>query len=266
QLINPTTGISTQNFPCTTENSRSVNTASNKEDDGTTVAIWHIVVSLVSGIMIGTLLSYIVFCSRRKFRSRKPQSNPEPKTTEADTTYINTEDNYQSFRVNAASYDAGNGAGNGAGNDDDSTYTDLNKTRDVEDLEYYLKRLVATFTGIHYTTGQISLPPGGDTFVVLPGENVSIAWKLNVSITDVLGRWWTFLPKNDYLFADIIRDGNVIEVPQYSPGPFTITKPSTLILKNVTIQYNGTYTFSILAKGKPIAASIVTVFVAGKCH
>ncbi|CAB3986173.1 ---NA--- [Paramuricea clavata] len=114
--------------------------------------------------------------------------------------------------------------------------------------------------------GQISLSPGGDTFVVLPGENVSIAWKLNVSITDVLGRWWTFLPKNEYLFADIIRDGNVIEFPQYSPGPFTITKPSTLILKNVTIQCNGTYTFSILAKGKPIAASNVTVFVAGKCH
>jgi MFS superfamily sulfate permease-like transporter len=114
----------------------SVNTAANKEDDGTTVAVWHIVVSLVSGIIIGILLSYIVFCSRRKFRSRKPQSNPEPKTTEADTTYqeldlskMNTEDNYQSLRVNAASYDAGNGAGN----DDDSTYTDLNKTRDVED-------------------------------------------------------------------------------------------------------------------------------------
>jgi hypothetical protein len=50
--------------------------------------------------VIGILLSYIVFCSRRKFRSRKPQSNPEPKTTEVDTTYhkldlskINTEDN-----------------------------------------------------------------------------------------------------------------------------------------------------------------------------
>ena len=114
----------------------SVNTTANKEDDGTTVAVWHIVVSLVSGIIIGILLSYIVFCSRRKFRSRKPQSNPEPKATEVDTTYqeldlskMNTEDNYQSLRVNAASNDAGNGAGN----DDDSTYTDLNKTRDVED-------------------------------------------------------------------------------------------------------------------------------------
>ena len=86
--------------------------------------------------MIGILLSYIVFCSRRKFRSRKPQSKPEPKTTEVDTTYqeldlskMNTEDNYQSLRVNAASlYDAGNQTAN----DEESTYTELSETRDVE--------------------------------------------------------------------------------------------------------------------------------------
>ncbi|CAB3986171.1 contactin-3-like [Paramuricea clavata] len=135
QLINPTTGITTQTFS-TTENSRSANTAVNKEDDETTVVVWHVVVSLVSGIIIGILLSYIVSCSRHKFRSRKPQSNPEPKTTEVDATYqeldlskMNTEDNYQSLRVNAASYDAGHRARN----DDDSTYTELSKTRDVED-------------------------------------------------------------------------------------------------------------------------------------
>ena len=82
----------------------------------------------MSGIIIGILLSHIVSCFRRKFRSRKPQSNPEPKSTEVDTTYqeldlskMNTEDNYQSLRVNAAS------------NDEESTYTELNKIRDVED-------------------------------------------------------------------------------------------------------------------------------------
>ncbi|CAB4039502.1 Hypothetical predicted protein [Paramuricea clavata] len=106
QLINPTTGISTQKLS-TTENSRS---AANKENDGMTVVVWHIVVSLVSGIIIGILLSYIALCSRRKFRCRKRQYN------------------YQSLRVNAASHDAGNRGGN----DDDSTYTALNKTRDVE--------------------------------------------------------------------------------------------------------------------------------------
>ena len=74
--------------------------------------------TLVSGIIIGLVLSHIVsYC--RKFRSRKPKSNHEPKTIEVDTTYqeldvskMNTEDNYQSLRVNAASHDAGNQAGN----------------------------------------------------------------------------------------------------------------------------------------------------------
>jgi hypothetical protein len=41
---------------------------------------------------------------------------------------MNIEDNYQSLRVNAASPDSGIRAGN----EDGSIYTELNKTRDVE--------------------------------------------------------------------------------------------------------------------------------------
>ncbi|CAB4023289.1 B-cell receptor CD22-like [Paramuricea clavata] len=102
-------------------------------DNGTTVVVWHIVVTLVSGFILGILFSYIASCSRRRwFNNRKPERNSEPKTTEVDTTYqeldlskMNTEDNYQSLSVNAASNDVAN--------DDDSTYTQLSKTRDVED-------------------------------------------------------------------------------------------------------------------------------------
>ena len=94
---------------------------------------WYIiVVPVVSGIFIGLFLVCIVLCVRRRwFRNRKLERNPEPQKTEADTTYqeldltkMNTEENYQSLRVNAASNDVAN--------DDDSTYTELNKTRDVE--------------------------------------------------------------------------------------------------------------------------------------
>ncbi|CAB4041477.1 carcinoembryonic antigen-related cell adhesion molecule 20 [Paramuricea clavata] len=106
------------------------------ESSTETVVVWHIVVSLVSGVIIGLFLSHVVTCSRRRwFTNRKPERNPEPKTADVDTTYqeldltkINTEDNYQSLRVNAAS----NVARNRAANDDDSTYTELNETRDVE--------------------------------------------------------------------------------------------------------------------------------------
>ena len=93
---------------------------------------------------------------------------------------------------------------------------------------------------------------------------MTIAWKLDVSVSEITGRSWTFLLKDNDTFAQIIGDGDVVEKPQYSPGPFTITKPSTLILKNVTIQYNGTYKFfvsTLRTSGEPE----VTVFVAGKC-
>ncbi len=98
-------------------------------NDSSSGTQWYIVVvSLVSGIIIGVLCSNIVWCSHRRwFRNRKPERNPEPQPTEVDTTYqeldltqMNKEDNYQSLRVNAAS------------DDEESTYTELNKTRDDE--------------------------------------------------------------------------------------------------------------------------------------
>ncbi|XP_028399311.1 uncharacterized protein LOC114522762 [Dendronephthya gigantea] len=97
--------------------------------NGSSGTKWHIiVVTLVSGIIIGVIISYIVSCSRLKFRNRKPQNtNPEPATSEVNTNYqeldlrkINTEDNYQSLAKN-----------DGAKNDD-STYTQLSSTRDQE--------------------------------------------------------------------------------------------------------------------------------------
>ena len=89
--------------------------------------------TLVSGIVIGIIFSYVVWCSyRRWFGKKNPERNSKPKTSEVDTTYqelglskMNKEDNYQSLRVNAASNDAAN-------NDDDSTYTEVNKSRDAE--------------------------------------------------------------------------------------------------------------------------------------
>ncbi len=108
-----------------------ISTAANSEDDGT-VVVWHIVVSLLSGIIIGVVLFHIVLCCRRRwFRNKNRQPNLEAQTTDVDTTYqeldlleMNKEDNYQSLRVNAASNDAVN--------DDESTYTELSETRDVE--------------------------------------------------------------------------------------------------------------------------------------
>ena len=109
---------------------------------------WYImVITLVSGIIIGVLLSYLVLCSRRRWsRNKNPQTqtieldtrnkilkNRELETIEADSTYqqldltkMNKEDNYQSLVMK------GYTSKNDDGNDDDSTYTELTKVRDVE--------------------------------------------------------------------------------------------------------------------------------------
>ena len=111
--------------------------------------------------------------------------------------------------------------------------------------------------------GQISLPPDGDTFIVLPGKNVTVAWKIDVNISVINIRQWTFLPKGNF-FADIFFNLGVNKYLQNSPGPFTIEKPSTLILKNVNIEYNGTYRFKITDRNGITTSSDVAVFVAGK--
>ena len=113
-------------FPCLGKAS-SVDTSCSAE--------WYIIViSLVSGIVVGVLLSYIAWCSHRRwFRNRKPKRNPDQQPTKANLTYqeldlskMNKENNYQSLRGNVAKI-------NDVTNDDDSTYTELSKTRDVED-------------------------------------------------------------------------------------------------------------------------------------
>ena len=109
------------------EKSSSGDTSSGKE--------WYIIVIFfVSGFIAGVLLSYIVWCSRRRwFRKRKPKRTLNEQPTEADSTYqeldlskMNQEDNYQSLRGNVTRI-------NDVTNDDESTHTELSKTRDVED-------------------------------------------------------------------------------------------------------------------------------------
>ena len=73
-----------------------------------------------------------MLCARRRwFTNRKSEQDVKPGTTEDDTTYeeldltkMNTEDNYQSLRVDAAI--------NNVTNEDDLNYTTLSQSRDVE--------------------------------------------------------------------------------------------------------------------------------------
>ena len=86
----------------------------------------------MSGVIIGVFLAYIMLCARRHwFTNRNSEHHVEPGTTEDDTTYeeldltkLNTEDNYQSLRVDAAITNVTN--------EDELNYTSLSQTRDVE--------------------------------------------------------------------------------------------------------------------------------------
>ena len=99
-------------------------------------------------MIVGILLSYIVWWFRHRCSLRmknvepqvieidtrnKTKSNPEAGTIDSDSTYqeldltkMNKDDNYQSLMMK------GNTSSNNAGNDDETTYTELNKVRDME--------------------------------------------------------------------------------------------------------------------------------------
>ena len=100
-----------------------------------TVVVWHLLVSLLSGIIIGVLLSYaIMVYGRRRLRNIKGEPKRESHISKDDTIYqdldlttMNTEENYQSLHVNSA----------GIGDDkvyenEKSAYTDLNTIRKDE--------------------------------------------------------------------------------------------------------------------------------------
>ena len=91
---------------------------------------------------------------------------------------------------------------------------------------------------------------------------MKIVWKVNASLS-VQGVTWTLLSQ-DGSFAQIGLAG-VTKNTKYSPGPFTIQRPYTLILENVNMQYNGTYRCEILVAGGQYHSSDVTVIIVGKC-
>ena len=106
-------------------------TADNKADDGgRTVVVWHIVISSVSGFIMGILTSCIVVCCCRLFSRRKHQSNPQPQAPKDSSIYqelnvnkINSEDNYQALRLNHEP-------------ENESVYMDLNQTTRDDENHY----------------------------------------------------------------------------------------------------------------------------------
>jgi hypothetical protein len=105
-----------------------------------------------------------------------------------------------------------------------------------------------------------------------PGSTAKIKWSFDVNVSKVDFRAWVF--KNDeprfrsksshgYTVAYIHDDGDPQIKYKELPG-VAIEKPATLVLKNISINYNGSYGFYIVAPGEPGDPTWVAVFIVGK--
>lgn len=76
--------------------------ANSKSDE--TAAVWHIVVSFISGVVVCIFIFFIVRRSRllKRRRDAKPQKTDDSIYQELDLTKMNAEDNYQSLTGKAA--------------------------------------------------------------------------------------------------------------------------------------------------------------------
>ena len=94
------------------------------------IKVWHVVVALLFGIFIGSIVSYLIMCFRRRFRRRKRQSKPKNQMPREDSAYenvdlnkMNNEESHQQPQANSPEE-----------YENVPTYTDLSHTRDPENL------------------------------------------------------------------------------------------------------------------------------------
>ena len=86
-------------------------------------------------------------------------------------------------------------------------------------------------------------------------------WSFDDDIKSFSVRTWTFTPSNGRRrvnLAIIIGDGNVQMLS--TSYEVEVEKPATLVLKNLNLNYNGTYQFSM----SPGGSCAVVVYIAGK--
>ena len=100
---------------------------------------------------------------------------------------------------------------------------------------------------------------------VLPGSTVNIKWSFSHDVSQVLVRVWYFTSSDGsfvQVLASIIDDQNP-QIFKSDLSGVSIVKPATLLLRNVSQTYDGTYRFDILGRGGSESSQVV-VFIASK--
>ena len=95
-----------------------------------------------------------------------------------------------------------------------------------------------------------------------PGSTEKLVWSFTDDIKSFSFRLWTFTPSDgrpEVGLAEIKGHGDVkILTTSYKVA---VEKPATLVLKNVSVTFDGTYRFSLSPHANP---SDVFVYIAGK--
>ena len=95
---------------------------------------------------------------------------------------------------------------------------------------------------------EIVLPPFGNLTYVAKGSNVNLPWTYDFGAKIILQRVWAFSKtgKSSDLktVASIIVNGKP-DITNTTLNNVNITKPATLVLKNVNLDNNGTYRFTV---------------------
>ena len=101
---------------------------------------------------------------------------------------------------------------------------------------------------------------------VLPGSTVNIKWSFSHDVSQELLRVWYFTSSDGSIGSKVL--GRIIgnQNPQiFNSGlsGVSIVKPATLLLRNVSQTYDGTYRFDLLGRGGSESSQVV-VFIASK--
>ena len=95
---------------------------------------------------------------------------------------------------------------------------------------------------------EIVLPPIGNLIYVANGSNVNLPWTYDFGAKIILQRVWSFRKNGSSsdlkTVATIIVDGKPV-IDNTTLNNVDVTKPATLVLKNVTLDNNGTYRFTV---------------------
>ncbi|XP_028416901.1 tyrosine-protein kinase-like otk [Dendronephthya gigantea] len=113
--------------------------------------------------------------------------------------------------------------------------------------------------------GQLQAPSAGSTLVFTNGSTAKITWPYKADISKLNFRSWSFISsktKKLETLATIVGNGTSVTKSASSLHDFEIETPTTLILKNIDVTYDGTYQF-VLTPSRD-AVSNVVVYIAEK--